>query len=206
MEYATIIAAILLVDLLAPISPGPNYILTITAAVSKSRRTAFWTACGIATGSLVWAAAAAHGVSSVLEAAPLLAIGLKLVGSAYLVFLGVKLLMSRGFELSSLQQASTVPGINGFLRGVLVNMSNPKSAAYYASVFAAFLNPDMPAWVLVFLIVAIAAMSLSWHTIVAVSFSATLVKARYISASKSIDRLCGGILVLLGLRLALESQ
>ena len=206
MEYATIIAAILLVDLLALITPGPNIILPTTAAVSKSRRTALWTACGIATGSLVWAAAAALGIASVLEAVPLLATGLKLVGSAYLVFLGFKLLMSRGFEPSSFQQASTKRGINGFWRGFLVNMSNPKSAAYYASVFAAFLNPDMPAWVLVFLIVAIAAMSLSWHTIVAVSFSATLVKARYISASKSIDRLCGGILVLLGLRLALESQ
>ncbi|MEM9422648.1 MAG: LysE family transporter [Pseudomonadota bacterium] len=180
-------------DLLALISPGPNFILTTTAAVSKSRHTALWTACGIATGSFVWAAAAALGIASVLETFPLLAFGLKILGSAYLVMLGVKLLMSRGFEQSS-QKAATASGINGFCRGFIVNISNPKSAAYYASVFAAFLTPDMPAWVLVFLIVCIAAMSLSWHVIVAVSFSATHMKAKYISASKSIDRLCDGVI------------
>ena len=65
MEYLAIIIAILLVDLLALVSPGPNFVLTTTAAVAQSRKHAIWTGCGIATGSFAWASAAALGIVSV---------------------------------------------------------------------------------------------------------------------------------------------
>jgi RhtB (resistance to homoserine/threonine) family protein len=206
LEYAPIIAAILFVDLVALISPGPNFILITSSAVSKSRSHAVSTAFGIATGSFVWAAAAALGIASVLEALPILALALKIIGSAYLIYLGIKLLRSRGLEVPSGPNRPAETGAKGFWRGFLVNMTNPKSAAYYASVFAAFLTPDIPVWVLIVLIGAIASMSLAWHVLLAIGFSATRVKTRYVALSKSIDRFCGAVLVLLGLRLAWDSQ
>lgn len=206
MEYGSIILAILLVDFLALVSPGPNFVLTTSTAVSKSRRAALWTAAGIATGSLLWSSAAALGIASVLEALPFLGLILKVLGIAYLVYLGVKLLLSKGFTPPSAQQQTRDQGSRGFWRGLLVNMTNPKSAAYYASVFAAFLTPDMPAWVLIVLIAAIAAMSLCWHVLLALGFSTARVKARYISISKHVDRICGAVLVFLGLRLAWDSR
>ena len=206
MEFLPIIAAILFVDFLALISPGPNFVLTTSAAVSKSRRDALWTAWGIAAGSFAWAGAAALGIASVFEALPVLGLILKTVGIAYLVYLGIKLLRSKGFQPRIERTIDTNSGIRGFWRGLLVNMTNPKSAAYYASVFAVFLTPDMPIWVLVFLVVSIAAMSLVWHVLIAISFSTTRIQARYISVSKYVDRLCGGVLIFLGLRLAWDSR
>lgn len=206
MEFLPIIAAILLVDFLALISPGPNFVLTTSAAVSKSRRHAVWTASGIAMGSLCWAAAAALGIASVFEALPVLGFVLKVLGIAYLIYLGSKLLRSNGFQPNTTRSTDTANGARGFGRGLLVNMTNPKSAAYYASVFAAFLTPDMPAWVLLVLVGAIAAMSLVWHVLLAIGFSLARVQARYISASKYVDRLCGGVLIFLGLRLAWDSS
>lgn len=206
MEFLLIIAAILFVDFLALISPGPNFVLTTSAAVSKSRRDALWTAWGIAAGSFAWAGAAALGIASVFEALPILGLILKTVGIAYLIYLGIKLLRSKGFQPRIERTIDTNSGIRGFWRGLLVNMTNPKSAAYYASVFAAFLTPDMPIWVLVFLVVSIAAMSLVWHVLIAISFSTTRIQARYISVSKYVDRLCGGVLIFLGLRLAWDSR
>lgn len=85
-------------------------------------------------------------------------------------------------------------------------MTSPKSAAYYASVFAAFLTPDMPVWVLVLLVGAIAAMLLVWHVLIAISFSASRVQTQYITVSKYVDQLCGGVLIFLGLRLAWSNQ
>ena len=206
MDYLPIIFAILLVDLLALISPGPNFVLTTSSAVSKSRQHALWTGCGIATGSLVWASAAALGIASVFEALPVLGLILKMIGIAYLVYLGIKLLQSKGFQPSDGRSTNAERGMTGFWCGFLVNMTNPKSAAYYASVFAAFLTPDMPIWVLVVLVTAIAAMSLVWHALLAVAFSASAVQARYISVSKYVDRICGSLLIFLGLRLAWDSR
>lgn len=85
-------------------------------------------------------------------------------------------------------------------------MTNPKSAAYYASVFAAFLTPEMSLWVLIVLVSAIALMSLAWHVLLAVGFSAASIQARYILVYKYVDRLCGAFLVLLGLRLAWDTR
>lgn len=206
LEYLALIAAILLVDLLALVSPGPNFVLVSSAAVSQSRKHAIWTACGIATGSFAWAAAAALGIVSVFEVFPLLGLFLKVVGAAYLLYLGAKLLRSNGFQPKERRDQNAPGEAAGYWRGFLVNMTNPKSAAYYASVFAAFLTPEMPTWVLILLVSAIALMSLAWHVLLAVGFSAAAIRARYISVSKWVDRLCGAFLVLLGLHLALDTR
>jgi len=206
MDYLPIIVAILIVDLLALISPGPNFVLVSSAAVSKSRGHALWTAFGISTGSFIWAAGAALGIASVLEALPLLGTILKVAGILYLLYLGLRLLRSKGFQPPPSGRGRDTDARAGFWRGLLINMTNPKSAAYYASVFAAFLTPDMPIWVVFVLILAIAAMSLIWHVILAVGFSAPRVQSRYISVSKYVDWACGGVLVLLGLRLALDNR
>lgn len=206
MEYLVLIITILFVDFLALVSPGPNFILITSSAVSQSRKHALWTGCGIASGSLVWASAATLGIVSVFEVFPLLGLILKAVGVVYLIYLGVRLLRSRGYQLSEERFKGTEGVTAGYWRGFMVNMTNPKSATYYASVFAAFLTPEMPVWLLVVLVTAIGLMSLIWHAMLAFGFSATSVQRRYIALSKYIDRLCGGLLVYLGIRLALESR
>lgn len=206
MEHLAIIAAILFVDLLALVSPGPNFVLVSSAAIAQSRKHAIWTACGIATGSFAWAAAAASGIVSIFEVFPLLGFTMKVVGVAYLIYLGVKLLRSQGFQAATGQNSKADGGMKGFWHGFLVNMTNPKSAAYYASVFAAFLTPEMSVWVLVVLVGSIALMSLAWHVLLAIGLSAASIKARYTSISKYVDRLCGGLLVFLGLRLAWDAR
>lgn len=206
MEYLAIILAILLVDLLALVSPGPNFVLITSAAVAQSRRHAIWTGFGIATGSFAWASAAVLGIVSIFEVFPVLGLILKVVGVAYLIYLGVKLLRSNGFQQSDKHQEEPRGISAGYWRGFLVNMTNPKSAAYYASVFAAFLTPDMPTWVLVVLVTTIAGMSLAWHVLLAVGLSAAPIQKQYILVSKYVDRLCGGLLLLMGLRLALDSR
>lgn len=206
MDYAALILAILFVDLLALVSPGPNFILVSSTAVSASRRAAIWTGTGIATGSLIWAGGAALGIVAIFEALPWLGYALKVAGVCYLLYLGVRLLLSKGFQPGQTDRQQAASAGRGFLRGLLINLTNPKSAAYYASVFAAFLTPAMPAWVLTVLVLAIWLMSLSWHWTLAVGFSMDRVRRPYIRASRLIDRLCGGFLILLGLRLAWENR
>ena len=206
MEYFSVIAAILLVDFLALVSPGPNFVLVSSAAVAQSRKQAIATACGIAAGSFAWAAAAALGIVSILEVFPVLGLILKVVGVVYLIYLGGKLLRSKGFQAAETVGLKAGGLSKGFWSGFLVNMTNPKSAAYYASVFAAFVSPQMPLWVLVVLVCSIALMSAAWHILLAVGLSAAPIKVRYILVSKYVDRLCGGLLILLGLKLAWDAK
>lgn len=206
LEYLLIIAAILLVDLLALVSPGPNFVLITSAAVSKSRTQAIWTAFGIACGSLFWASAAALGIAAVFESLPLLGLMLKIAGIAYLIYLGTKLLRSSGIDSLPSSKNARRDDHQSFWTGFLVNITNPKSAAYYASVFAALLTPDLPLWVLIVLVVSIAAMSLIWHGLLAVVLSNPSVQSKYVLVSKTVDRICGSFLIFLGIKLAWDSR
>ena len=129
MDHPAINAAILFVDLLALVNPGSNFVLVSSTAVSQSRTHAIWTAAGIAAGSFAWAVAAL-GIVSVFEVFPLLSFLLKVVGVAYLIYLGITLLRSKGFKPTPGRHSKTLVGIKGSWRGFMANITNPKSAAF----------------------------------------------------------------------------
>lgn len=139
-----------------------------------------------------WALSTALAIAVVLEALPWVAFILKVLGITYLLYLGLRLLRSKGFALEIGKTARAEQDTHGFWRGFFVNLTNPKSAAYYASVFAAFLTPDLPVWVLVVLVVSIAALSLIRYLFLAIVLSSSTIQARYAPMSKWSDRVCDG--------------
>ena len=188
------------------ISPGPNFILLSTMALSIGRPTAVRAALGIAIGSLIWMTAAALGVSIIFETLPVLGLLLKIAGGLYLIYLGVKLLRSKGMTASTAPQNSDDVAINGFGRGLLVNLTSPKSAAYFGSIFAAFFSDQIAVWVLTVLIGCLFLMSILWHVSLALAFSWDVVRVPYIRFSRLIDRIAGTLLVIFGLRLLAASR
>ncbi|MEO0911269.1 MAG: LysE family transporter, partial [Pseudomonadota bacterium] len=89
----------------------------------------------------------------------------------------------------------------GFRRGLLVNLTSPKSAAYFGSIFAAFLSNNMPIWVISLLISAFFMVSIAWHVALAVVFSTETVRKPYTRFSRLINRVSGSVLILFGGRL-----
>ncbi|MEM9705609.1 MAG: LysE family transporter [Pseudomonadota bacterium] len=219
MDFTTAILGILFVDLLALVSPGPNFVIVTSAAAGRSRTEATTIAIGIATGTFVWAFSTAVGLTALFEAAPTIGKILRIVGVAYLLYLGVKLVRSTGMQAAETEEESRgavskptnaryTDGhgaiSRAFLTGFIVNITNPKSIVYYGSVFAVFLAPGFSPILIAVLVIAITAMAFLWYVMLAFVFSAKAVQRRYVRASKIIDRACGVLLLGLGVKLALD--
>ena len=199
MESAVLILSILPVHVAMMISPGPNFLVLSSVALANGRREAVMAAFGVAIGSLIWMAAAAAGISVVLDAQPLLGFSLKVLGGLYLVYLGFRMWTSASTNHEVPQSSLTMS--SSFLRGLMVNLSSPKSAAYFGSVFAAFLSSTTSIFAVVVLVVTLFTTSVIWHCAVATSLSSAPVRRSYLDHSKAINRVSGAILFLLGLRL-----
>ena len=207
METILALLGLSLIWLLAVMTPGPNFVVTSQAAAGRSRAEALWIAVGVSLAAGVWAAASMAGLGLLLTEAGWLARALKWAGAAYLIFLGIKTLMGAGRPLC----APTAVGSSavgrarcGLRRGLLTSFANPKTAAFFASLFVLVLPPAPPFLVQVGIIALVIGISLLWYGLVACLFSVAAVRAWYAGCRRWIERMVGALLIGLGGRLALE--
>jgi threonine/homoserine/homoserine lactone efflux protein len=122
--------------------PGPTVIFVVSRALAHGRRSALSSVTGNSTGSAVLVLLVAFGLGSVVERSLLVFTVIKLVGAAYLVYLGVRTYRERGQLADALQVAvPVVAGRHVFRQGVLVGLTNPKALVFYAAVLPQFIDP-----------------------------------------------------------------
>jgi threonine efflux protein len=190
-----------LVYLVGVISPGPNFVLMVATA-GRSRPAALATAVGFALAAMTWAGTTALGLALLLSRIGWAHAAIQVAGGSYLAYLGVRLLIrSRQTEATADVQGSSRM-TNSLLRGFVTNITNPKSAAFFTSIFASIVPAAAPAWVLAALICSIGAVSLCWHSFLAVSLSSPVVRAGFQRWRSTIDAIFGIALVALGVRIA----
>lgn len=205
MTYAGILLTFAAVHFLATVSPGPNLIVVSSHASGVSRKAGLLAGLGIVLGSLTWASIMALGLGVVLAEFPSLYAALQYGGAAYLVWLGLRMILDgirnryRGIEASAPRARSARSIV---LAGYLVNMTNPKAIAYWTSLFVVLIAPDSPVWLFVAVALIGAAVSASWWALVALAFSTGAVRRWFTLTRRYIDFAMGGALVVLGLRLA----
>ncbi len=207
VSYLGLLSGIMAVHLAAVISPGPNFLVITQTSIRDSRYSGLSSAVGVAFASALWALVALLGVSVLFETATWLYSLLKLLGGAYLIYLGVQSWRhSKKLLLSSEAPLATRSAWRSFRTGFLTNLTNPKAAVFFGSIFAALLSPSLPLWVRGAAVGLVFFNALWWYALVAVVFSARKVQQAYAKAKRYIDRAVGGFLVLLGLRLVLSSR
>jgi threonine/homoserine/homoserine lactone efflux protein len=139
------VASVLLI-----LAPGPDVIFLISQSVARGPRAGFLTALGLASGNLVHTFLAALGISVVFRASPVAFQGLKIAGVVYLLYLAWKAVRPRAPKPEGPTAASEAPrpGAGLFLRGVLMNVLNPKVALFFLAFLPQFVNPAIgPVWV-----------------------------------------------------------
>ena len=188
-------------------SPGPSFVVVVRASAALSRRDGLAAALGMGCGGLVFAGLAPAGLQALLMQVSWLYLVLKAAGGAYLVYLGIRIW--RGAKTPLETSNGTQPAGRGWRKSFAVafatQISNPKTALWYASVFAAFLPNPIPTWMFWVLPPLIFTLEAGWYTIVALAFSAARPRALYLGAKLWIDRFAGGVVGLLGGRLILEA-
>lgn len=196
---------IFLVHLAAMASPGPNVLLVVRTALADSRRAGLQAAAGVAAGGAIWATAAAVGLGLLLAQASIAYDVLRVLGGMYLVYLGVRTVMSATRPLAPLRALpERSSAIHNWRRGVLTNLSNPKAAVFFVSIFATLLPPDASPGLRAIAVVVIVVDALLWHGLLAVVFSTDRARAPYARAKLWIDRCAGAVMVGFGLRLATD--
>lgn len=122
--------------ILAQIAPGPNFMAVSSAALGRGFRPAFFITCGVAAATFIWGATTTLGLASLVALYPGTLTILRLVGGAYLAFMGYKGLRAAMFAGDSAvsPNATDLSLTQGFRRGFFINMTNPKSALAWAAI------------------------------------------------------------------------
>lgn len=197
------------VVLLLTITPGADMALVARSVLIGGRRHAFATTLGILTGCLAWAIVSAAGVAAVLAASRTAYDVLRLVGAAYLIWLGVQSLLAarRGdYRAAERDGAGTRRG-PAFRQGLLTNLFNPKIAIFYSTFLPQFIAPGDPALLLSLLLAGVhIALGLVWLIGYAWLLDRAVTAFKGSRLRRALDALTGTVLVALGLRLAAERR
>jgi threonine/homoserine/homoserine lactone efflux protein len=131
----------LLASVAVIITPGQDMILVMSRAVAQGTRAGLATAAGVSVGLVGHTVLATLGLGALLRTSEWLFTAIKLVGAAYLVYLGVQLLLTRTAQLKA---AASAPQSQWrlFLSGAFSNISNPKIAVFYFAFLPQFVAPD----------------------------------------------------------------
>ncbi|MFF5245544.1 LysE family translocator [Streptosporangium sp. NPDC000095] len=121
--------------------PGPAVLYIVTRSVAQGRSAGLISVLGIHLGSLVHVAAAALGVSALLAASSTGFMIVKYLGAAYLVWLGVRKLMTRSNGEGSFEP-KTATRSRMFWEGFVVNVLNPKTAIFFLAFLPQFVDPQ----------------------------------------------------------------
>jgi len=135
------LALFLLAALTLLLIPGPAVLYIVTRSAQHGRRAGFASVLGVEAAGLVHALAAALGLSAILLASATAFEIVKYAGAAYLVYLGIRTLLSRDEPPAKSPPAGTRLGSH-FGRGMLVNLLNPKTALFFYAFLPQFVDPN----------------------------------------------------------------
>lgn len=203
MDHIPQLMTIAVVVLLGAMSPGPDFV-AVTSHALTSRRAGFQVTLGITAAVLIWAALAVFGLGVLLAEIGWLTMTVRLAGAFYLIYLGARILLSIRDKPAPITIDVVKTGAPAWRTGFLVGITNPKTAAFFGSLFITVLPLNAPLAVRAATLIVIGLVALGWFGFVALIFSTEQVRAVYGRIRRPIDALLGVILVTLGLKLALD--
>jgi threonine/homoserine/homoserine lactone efflux protein len=187
------------------LAPGQDTFYIVGRSLAQGTRIGIVSALGINAGSVVHTFAAAIGLSAILAASASAFIVLKLVGAAYLVYLGVRMLVASATS----GPAAILPAQSiwtAFRQGMLTNLLNPKVALFFLAFMPQFIDAQSTTKVLAFIVLGATFVCTGTTWCLILALAAGKMRDSFVRRPKRIaliSRVTGGVFVLLGLRLAL---
>jgi threonine efflux protein len=202
MDLLLVLLQLSIMHILMAMIPGPNTVVVTYFSARTSRQAGLKAVAGIVLGSAIWVMLSMMGVGVLLLEAGTVYRVLRLLGAAYLVYVGLRMLMAGIGSVSNARpaQASRSP----LLAGLLTTLSNPKSAVFWTSVFVLLVPAHAPLWFYGAVVLLIVVQSALWYAIVALTLSTAFARRHYIRLAGWLDRIAGVIMIGLGLKLANE--
>jgi threonine/homoserine/homoserine lactone efflux protein len=198
------------VAILVIVTPGQDMALTLRNTL-RGRRAGMATCFGVTTGLFLWAVAASVGLAALLAASEPVFVALRLVGAAYLLYLGAQALLSalrrRPDTSTGARAVQPLAPATAYRQGLLSNLGNPKIAVFFTSFLPQFTTGGRGAFSAMLLLgLAFCALTLLWLTAYASAVAGVGDLLRRPVVRRVVDGLSGVVLTLFGVRIALERR
>jgi RhtB (resistance to homoserine/threonine) family protein len=195
------------VHFLALMSPGPDFAVIVSQSVRHGRRTGLLTALGIGTGISVHVLYTLLGVGVLIHTWHWLDRSARLIGCAYLVYLGVKLLRARPAALPAADgdqpalPTAAPTARQAFMTGFLTNATNPKATLFFLAIFTTVVSSRTPLRIQIGYGVWMCCTTAIWFCLVTLLFSAARVRLQFQRLGHWFERIMGALLLALAARL-----
>ena len=189
----------------ALISPGPDFALIVKNSLTYSRKSALITAFGIAVADIVHVAYISFGIGELLIRNENAMKIFTYIGAGYLIYIGYQGLIakSKNLEIEKLSHQQDISAKAAFTSGFITCLLNPKAVLFLTSMFTVVITPDTSALLFVIYGAIIFLQTFIWYSIVAIFLSGKKIREKVASIEHWINRIAGGILVIIGVKLLL---
>jgi RhtB (resistance to homoserine/threonine) family protein len=197
----TEVIAVAVITVLAVISPGADFAMVVRNSYLYGRTTGLLGAVGVAAGVLVHVTYTMLGVGLLIASSTELFTAIKLVGAAYLVYIGVRTFRARPDLAVDLESKPGLTRLGALRTGFLTNALNPKTTLFVVSTFTQVVGPDTHLWQQAGYGLFMSFAHLAWFGVVALFFSNSRLRTAMLRWQKTLNRAIGSVLVGLGVTL-----
>ncbi|MFJ7137799.1 LysE family translocator [Streptomyces fungicidicus] len=198
----TEVLAVAVITVLAVIAPGADFAMVVRNSYLHGRRTGLLGALGVAAGVLVHVTYTMLGVGLLIASSAFLFTVVKLVGAAYLVYIGVRTFRTRSEVTVDLEYSTELSPLAALRTGFLTNVLNPKTTLFVVSTFAQVVRPGTPVLQQVGYGLFMSLAHLLWFGVVAVFFSHDRMRTLMLRGQRILNKVIGSVLAGLGVSLA----
>lgn len=208
MEYIGLIGTVTLIHLLAVMSPGPDLVMVLKNALSYSRKTGVWTAVGLGIGIAVHVFYSLAGLALIISQSILVFNIIKLIGAAYLIYIGVMSIISDSskIDVTQTEKKEEISPLQAIKIGFLTNVLNPKATLFFLSLFTLVISPDTPKIILGLLSAIMIINTALWFSLVSIFFTQKKIQQKFNKIQGKFNKVMGGLLIILGIKVALTQK
>lgn len=208
--FLTQFLTVALVHFLAVISPGPDFAMVTRNSLVYSTKVGIYTSLGLALGMMVHVAYSLLGIGLLIAQSIVLFSIIKYLGAGYLIYIGYMSLKAKPqIQTPSQEIESTDRSISigtSIWTGFLTNVLNPKATLFMLALFTQVISPATPKVIQILYGLEMVVATFVWFSLVSLFFSNAGVKNRVQKYQHYIEKVTGGVLIALGIKVALTSR
>jgi threonine/homoserine/homoserine lactone efflux protein len=203
-----LLLAFVVTTAVAMIVPGPDMLFILGCGIRSGPRAGLLATCGVATSETIHVALAAAGLTALFVAVPTAFTVVRVVGAAYLIYLGIQAIRGRGkLDIAEDAGQAGIGGRQAYLRGLTTNLLNPKMVTFTIALLPQFISPALGhVWIQFAILGSILVVFefLVDGTVGVLAGRIGSVLRRRRAVRRGLDVTAGGIFIGLGVRLAVE--
>lgn len=198
------------IHLLALMSPGPDFAMVMRNSLVYSRRTGVLAAAGLAAGIALHVTYSLLGIGLIISRSIVLFNVIKWVGALYLIYIGIKSLMSKPATKANSKdmpvEKQDLTTVQALRMGFLTNALNPKATLFFLALFTTVIPAGTPSAYKVVYGAEMVTATFLWFSFVAIVLSHSRVNRLFARIKHRIEKVFGVVLVALGIKIALEGR